>query len=105
MDYDFSGYATRNDIQGGDFMTFPSYPKKWNEARIGWMKRDFEVPAAWKGKRVILRFDGVLGKCEVYVNGQKAMENFDSFMPSVDYLCPAFGRGEEGERQKIVNKS
>lgn len=35
----------------------------------------------------------------------RIFQNFDSFMPFVDYLCPAFGRGEEGERQKIVNKS
>ena len=98
-------FATRNDIQGGDFMTFPSYPKKWNEARIGWMKRDFEVPAAWKGKRVILRFDGVLGKCEVYVNGQKAIENFDSFMPFEADVTDLVKIGQKNELLVGVAKS
>ncbi|MBO7521070.1 MAG: hypothetical protein J6T16_02390, partial [Opitutales bacterium] len=70
-----------NNVQGGDFNAFPSYPEKWKDAKIGWQRRDFEIPASWSGKRVILRFDGVLGNCEVYVNGKKAAENFDLFMP------------------------
>lgn len=79
--WNVNSFATQGDIQGGDFTVFPSYPKKWQEAKIGWLKRDFEVPQSWKNKRLILSFDGVLGKCEVYVNGKKAIENFDSFMP------------------------
>lgn len=23
-------------VEGGDFLTFPSYPKKWEQANIGW---------------------------------------------------------------------
>lgn len=79
--WNVNSFATRKDIQGGDFLTFPSYPQKWTEAKIGWLKRDFNVPQSWKNKRIILRFDGVLGKCEVYVNDKKAAENFDSFLP------------------------
>lgn len=73
-------FAT-NNVKGGDFNAYPSYPKKWEDAKIGWMKRAFTVPANMKGKRLILRFDGVMGYCEVYVNGKKVAENFDMFMP------------------------
>lgn len=70
-----------NNVKGGDFNAFPSYPENWKNAKIGWQKRSFEIPQSWSGKRVILRFDGVMGNCEVYVNGAKAAENFDMFMP------------------------
>ncbi len=70
-----------NNVKGGDFNVFPSYPEKWKDAKIGWQKRSFEIPASWAKKRIILRFDGVMGNCEVYVNGAKVAENFDMFMP------------------------
>ena len=70
-----------NNVKGGDFNAFPSYPEKWKDAKIGWQKRSFEIPQSWSDKRVILRFDGVMGNCEVYVNGAKVAENFDMFMP------------------------
>ncbi len=74
-------FAKDRRAPGGDFLAYPSYPKKWEDAKIGWMRRSVDIPASWKGRRAILRFDGVLGNCEVYVNGRKAMENFDLFMP------------------------
>ena len=27
--------------EGGDFLTFPSYPKSWERAQMGWMKKGF----------------------------------------------------------------
>ena len=86
-----------NNVQGGDFNAYPSYPEKWKDAKIGWQRRDFEIPASWAGKRIILRFDGVMGNCEVYVNGQKAAENFDMFMPfeaDITKLVKAGGKNE-----------
>jgi len=38
----------------------------------GYYQTTFRVPHAWKGKRVILRFDGVLYAYDVWVNGRKA---------------------------------
>src|SRR5262249_24534552 len=35
-----------------------------------WYRRTFEVPAAWKGKRVLLHFDAVDWETEIVVNGQ-----------------------------------
>ena len=34
-----------------------------------WFRRYFEVPEAWRGRRVALRFGGVTGSTEYYVNG------------------------------------
>ena len=42
----------------------------------------FTVPAEWKGREVILRFDGVYSAYTVWVNGRKAGYTEDSKLPS-----------------------
>ncbi|MDR2058106.1 MAG: beta-galactosidase [Dysgonamonadaceae bacterium] len=60
---------------------FPSYPESWVHTQMGWLKRNFLVPADWNGKRVILHFEAVAGDCAVYVNGKEVCRNFDSYLP------------------------
>lgn len=36
-----------------------------------WYRDEFEVPASFKGERMILNFDGINWKAEVFVNGEK----------------------------------
>jgi beta-galactosidase len=38
-------------------------------AGIGWYRRTFNVPAAWKGKRIGVEFEGVYMNATVHVNG------------------------------------
>ncbi len=45
-------------------------------------RRKFTVPAGWKGREVILRFDGVYSAYYVWVNGRKAGYAEDSHLPS-----------------------
>ncbi|MFC4673788.1 glycoside hydrolase family 2 protein [Dysgonomonas termitidis] len=85
------------DGQGGDFVAYPSYPKEWEKARIGWMKKNISVPAGWNGKQIILHFEGVMGKSEVYVNGQKVTENFELFLPFEADITPYIKAGQENE--------
>lgn len=66
---------------GGDFRCFPSYPARWNTAEMGWLRRSFAVPAAWRGKRLFLHFDAVAGDTEVRVNGKRVGEHRDIFLP------------------------
>ncbi len=47
--------------RGGDFVTYPGYPKKWDTVRAGWLMRKLPYNAAWKNKRLILHFDAVAG--------------------------------------------
>jgi hypothetical protein len=70
-----------NQGDGGDFRCYPSYPKAWDTAEMGWLERRFQVPAAWKGRRLLLHFEAVAGDAEVYVNGKSVAHNFDLFMP------------------------
>lgn len=66
---------------GGDFHCFPSYPSTWEQAPMGWLRRGFRVPAGWRGQRLVLHFEAVAGDCQVFVNGRRLVEHFDSFLP------------------------
>ena len=67
---------------GGDFVAYPSYPKEWDKATMGWMRKEFTLPPAWNGKRVILHFEAIAGFAKIYVNGNLACENLDIFFPT-----------------------
>ena len=66
------GFATIRDRKSGkpDYNPVSSYRTR------------FTVPAAWKGRRVILRFDGVYSAYYVWVNGRKVGYAEDSMLPS-----------------------
>jgi beta-galactosidase/beta-glucuronidase len=48
---------------------------------VGWYRRAFYVPEAWRGKRVVVRFEGVNYHAKVWVNGQLVGRNEDGFLP------------------------
>ena len=62
-------------------LLFPSYPASWNSVREAWMQRTVHVPAGWGNDRVILHFEAVAGKAQVFVDRKKVAENFDLFLP------------------------
>ena len=45
--------------------------KRFQEINM-WYRRNFEIPAAWKGKRLLLHFDAIDHDATVFINGQKA---------------------------------
>ncbi|MCQ2389072.1 MAG: DUF4981 domain-containing protein [Kiritimatiellae bacterium] len=56
-------------------------------------RRTFVVPSAWKGRRVVLRFDGVYSAYWVWVNGRKAGYAEDSKLPSEFDVTPFLREG------------
>lgn len=60
---------------------FPSYPPVWDGVEMAWMRRQFRVPAPWKGRRLQLHFEAVAGECQILVNGRPAGGHFDSYTP------------------------
>jgi beta-galactosidase len=66
----------------------PRVPKEINPS--GAYRRTFKVPADWKGKRIILHFDGTMSAAFIWVNGKYAGFNEDSMTPAefdvTDYL-------------------
>jgi beta-galactosidase len=71
-----------SQADGGDFLSFPSYPRSWEKAQMGWLKKDFVLPENWTGKLVKLHFEAIAGFAKIYVNGKLAGENLDIFFPT-----------------------
>jgi len=52
---------------------------------VSWYRKHLSVPQEWKGKRVLLWFDGAMTVAQVYVNGVQVGEHFGGYTPfSVD---------------------
>lgn len=85
------------DGQGGDFVAYPSYPKEWEKAKIGWMRKKANIPANWSGKQLKLHFESVMGKAMVYVNGTLVAENFELFLPFEADVTNHLKPGQENE--------
>lgn len=70
--------------------TPPFVPQEDNPT--GLYRRDFDLPAGWEGRRVILSFGGVESAFYVWVNGQKVGFSKDSRLPAEfeisDYVRP-----------------
>ena len=64
-----------------DSVYFPDYPRSWDGVQMGWLKKSFQVPDDWAGKRILLHFQAVSGDCHILVNGHPAGEHFDNFLP------------------------
>ncbi len=43
----------------------------FKEMGIGWYRKTLQVPQEWKGRRVVLQFDGIIYTGDVYLNGQR----------------------------------
>ena len=50
-----------------------------NYQGIAWYRKQFSVPE--NEGRTIIYFEAVMGKCEVFVNGQKVTEHFGGYLP------------------------
>lgn len=80
-----------------DSVYFPSYPRSWDNAEMGWLQRSFRVPASWSNRRALLHFEAVAGECQVWINGRKTGEHFDSFLPFDLDITDFIRRGAENE--------
>ncbi|RYG82054.1 beta-galactosidase, partial [bacterium] len=77
------GRGDPNQPYRTDSVYYPSYPRAWDGAEMGWLRRTFRVPPGWNAKRLRLRlrFEAVAGDAEVWVNGRRIGRHFDSFLP------------------------
>ncbi|MDP4292260.1 MAG: glycoside hydrolase family 2 TIM barrel-domain containing protein, partial [Bacteroidota bacterium] len=82
---------------GGDFRCYPSYPKEWENVKMGWLRKKFTVPEKWKGNRILMHFEAVAGDADIRINGKLAGKHFGIFLPfDVDVTkAVLFGRENE----------
>ena len=95
--WNINGFLDGDGIPGGDFVSYPSYPENWKQAKMGWMKRTIHVPEDWAGQNIQLHFEAVCGHCQVYMDGQKVGEHFDNTMPKTYLLDDFVTPGKEHE--------
>lgn len=53
----------------------------WRTTEAGWYRHWFRLPASYRGKRILLRFQGVAMACQVWVNGQRVARHVGMFGP------------------------
>ena len=97
---------------GRPIYTNVRYPHAWKEPLVrdrfdqdvvfnpvSSYRRRFTVPESWRGRRTILRFEGVASAYYVWVNGKRVGYAEDSRLPSefdiTDYLTQRHGGTEE----------
>ncbi len=54
-----------------------------NYQGVAWYRKHFTAPEMLDGKRVILYFEGIMGKCQIWVNGKDAGSHFGGYLPVV----------------------
>ena len=60
-----------------------------NYQGVVWYRKHFTVPADMKGKNVTVYFEAIMGRQEIYVNGQKVKENKGGYLPIIVNLTEA----------------
>ena len=70
------------------------------ESCDGWYRRALNVPEAWLGKCVILRFDGVYMDCDVMLNGEVVCTHHYGYTA---FDAPLTGRLRAGENELEVH--
>jgi beta-galactosidase len=55
--------------------------RDYPETSIGWYRREFEIPAGDRGKRLSLEFDGVFRDSQVALNGNLLGRNLSGYAP------------------------
>lgn len=67
-----------------------------------WYRKTFTAPADLKGRRNTLYFEGIMGKSEIWVNGEKAAEHLGGYLPVIVNLDKWL---KPGQKNVIVVKA
>lgn len=79
--------------------------KMINEKEELWYQRTFDVPSAWRGKQILLHFDAVDWKAEVWVNDVKVGEHTGGFTPFYFDITSVLNKGNNDLVVKVWDPS
>ena len=54
-----------------------------NYQGVAWYRKHFTPADSLKGKQMFVHFEGVMGKCEVYVNGKLMTKHYGGYLPVI----------------------
>ncbi|MEM8783807.1 MAG: glycoside hydrolase family 2 TIM barrel-domain containing protein [Planctomycetota bacterium] len=104
--------GTAAGVEGWDTVRVPGHyhlqghPRMHKEmgVPVAWAK-SFDVPASWRGRRVVLRFEGVDGLNRLWVNGNPAGETDIATLPSEYDITRFVEFGQTNELVMTVERS
>lgn len=82
----------------------PSYDKA--NPLTGYYRTTFSVPMEWKGKRIVLRLDGVLYGYDLWINGKKAGSWRSGYNTALFDITPYINKknGEQELAMKVITR-
>ena len=82
----------------------PSYDKA--NPLTGYYRTTFSVPTEWKGKRIVLRLDGVLYGYDLWINGKKAGSWRSGYNTALFDITPYINkkRGSQELAMKVITR-
>lgn len=60
-----------------------------------WYRKRFNLDSNLKGKKLFLHFEGIMGKCKVWINGNKVTEHYGGYTPVIIDMTDTAKPGEE----------
>lgn len=60
-----------------------------------WYRKHFTADQSWKGQRMVLYFEAIMGKSKIWVNGKLQKEHFGGFLPVIMDISSVLKYGEE----------
>lgn len=97
-DFDDSDWDVVNCPHGLELITSEASGSN-NYQGVAWYRKHFSVSNETAGKVLKLHFEGVMGKCKVYLNGEKLGENFGGFLP---FSVNLTGKVKAGEKNVLA---
>ena len=67
----------------------------YNYQGVVWYRKHFTPDDTWKGRRLFLHFEAIMGKCRIYVNGELKQEHFGGYLPIVLDVTDALQYGTD----------
>ncbi len=82
VDFDDSGWAVVNIPHGLELLPEEASGSV-NYQGPAWYRKHFKISSAYRGKKICLHFEAVMGKSKIWVNGKLLAEHFGGFLPIV----------------------
>jgi len=60
-----------------------------------WYRKRFAVPSEFEGQRVVLHFEGLMGKSKFWINGKLLTSHFGGYLPCIIDISKVVDYGEE----------
>ena len=60
-----------------------------------WYRKHFLVDTEWRNKKVMIHFEGIMGKSEVWINGQLIKKHYGGYLPVIADLSSWLKYGAE----------